>query len=1010
MSTRHLALNSTLAFLALAAVQPAFAFTPGTADRPVNFPHALFIPDTPGLGIWQQSPNATSPVPPQNWQVLNNFQYPGAGETANHAYIKKPIQAVDWATLIANAPFFDGFGNALFAPGDGNDLLVGVDGLINSSGIWIGSGNVTFFALDPSARIFNQTGPSGIPLKINLMRTTVEGQDGSPARQPVNLPPSVDIGVQLENTATSVPTEFNLEGGTVTLSADNLLFAVRIRSYGTKGTMVINTPHPFGLANVEVVSGIKFRVKDLSASTPSRTLTTDFFAGPTFNPANGAIFNNTSVIEVEGEGNLTFNGNLTGDGNLFGLGLGLSVNGSGIVTLNGTNNFTAGLIVNSGTLAFGNNAAANGISPLTINAGAIQASGGARTIFPPLTEVAGDFAVTGLQDLTIDGPVHVASPSKTITVSAPSVTFLGPISNGGLIKSGPGTMVLSGINTYQGGTTVNQGVLQLNNGGPSGAIRGVVTINSGGTLKLNAPQSLGTEPGSKIDTANINGGMLDNVADGDNGWGWTVNLSGGTLRSNNGVNTPGTPKLYSMGGGSLINSLSSAVPSLIAGRLDLRDGNPGNQLEFNVADGAPADDLVVRAAITETGGSLGITKSGPGTMALVAGPDNQVGSGSSYTGSTIVNAGTLAVDGNQEANRFSPNHLVTVNNGGTFEIRGVNALPILTDAIDITVNQGGVLRAVSGGSANMGASPASHAHLRNINLNGGTVDLTYSGTLAAFDGESFEMNGSLTVGGAAPSLIQSAVSPTRQGIALAGLRTFHVNDVTSNATVDLTVNAELESTGLTPEDDGLRKTGIGTLLLNRSNTYLGQTIVEEGTLLVNGSLTGATILNGGVLGGTGSAKAITVNSNGTLAPGVAIGTLIAESLTFNGGALALEMNSSTVVSDAILVLGDLALGLNPVSMTIDDLGPGVQLPVGTELAFLGYTGNWDGNFLHYQGSPLPDDGLFFIGSHLFRMDYGDTNQKVFKFVAVPEPSSAILLAVAVFASCSLRIRSRRSHI
>ena len=53
---------------------------------------------------------------------------------------------------------------------------------------------------------------------------------------------------------------------------------------------------------------------------------------------------------------------------------------------------------------------------------------------------------------------------------------------GGVTKLGDGTLILSGSNTYTGGTTVQQGMLQLGNASALGA--GGLAVN-GGTLDLN---------------------------------------------------------------------------------------------------------------------------------------------------------------------------------------------------------------------------------------------------------------------------------------------------------------------------------------------------------------------------------------------------------------------------------------------------------------------------------------------------------------------------------------------
>jgi autotransporter-associated beta strand protein len=251
-----------------------------------------------------------------------------------------------------------------------------------------------------------------------------------------------------------------------------------------------------------------------------------------------------------------------------------------------------------------------------------------------------DHAFWNLSDGTIFDVADVsgnANPDLTISaglkdaVGSPDTTWIAS----GIVKSGPGTMVLNAVNTYSGGTTVNGGrlVLATGNAGGTGRIQGALTINNGATVETTGD---GTGLGwvDQISSVTFNGGTLTstgiihiwNIPGG-------ISMTGGTLQSNNGTNDPNGSQLE--WNRTSLTTHASADTATIAGRIRMRPDGGAPGIPFTVADGAAAADLLVSAAITEVWGSLGITKSGAGTMVLAG--------NNSYSGGTVVGGGALSV-------------------------------------------------------------------------------------------------------------------------------------------------------------------------------------------------------------------------------------------------------------------------------------------------------------------------------------------------------------------------------
>ncbi len=131
---------------------------------------------------------------------------------------------------------------------------------------------------------------------------------------------------------------------------------------------------------------------------------------------------------------------------------GLTKVGAGTLTLSGMNGYAGATTINAGTLALsGNGSVAASSSVNLATAGTtfdISGANGNRTI-QDLAGVAGTFIVLGGNSLTV-GTANSTSFAGNIS------------GGGGLTKTGSGTLILSGTNNYTGGTVVSAGTLQGN--------------------------------------------------------------------------------------------------------------------------------------------------------------------------------------------------------------------------------------------------------------------------------------------------------------------------------------------------------------------------------------------------------------------------------------------------------------------------------------------------------------------------------------------------------------------
>ncbi len=170
---------------------------------------------------------------------------------------------------------------------------------------------------------------------------------------------------------------------------------------------------------------------------------------------------------------------------------------SGVTSLKGTIG-SANVAITGGTLQLGDNNRLAAATALNMSAGGVFDLNG--------------FAQS-LATLNGAGNVFLSSSSSGGTLTVGSGAFSGTIANngaqpGGLVVTGPGTLSLTGQNSFTGPTVINGGTLSVN-----GAFASALTVNAGGVLGGNGTVGTTTiaggtlSPGNSIGTLTVSGNL-----------------------------------------------------------------------------------------------------------------------------------------------------------------------------------------------------------------------------------------------------------------------------------------------------------------------------------------------------------------------------------------------------------------------------------------------------------------------------------------------------------------------
>ncbi|MCS7032396.1 MAG: autotransporter-associated beta strand repeat-containing protein, partial [Phycisphaerae bacterium] len=165
---------------------------------------------------------------------------------------------------------------------------------------------------------------------------------------------------------------------------------------------------------------------------------------------------------------------------------GLTDGGGAVIELNGNNTYTGGTEVLTGTWRVGHDNAL-GTCPLTFrfnNAGTgTLAALGNRTIANPVILETG-FSIGGSSPLKLTGTMDLGGVRTHHIANTADTEYAGLLTNGGLNKTGPGRLILSGYNSYNDLTQVSEGELMVYGIKPLGDPVSGTVVNLGATLHL----------------------------------------------------------------------------------------------------------------------------------------------------------------------------------------------------------------------------------------------------------------------------------------------------------------------------------------------------------------------------------------------------------------------------------------------------------------------------------------------------------------------------------------------
>ncbi|EBX8914718.1 TPA: fibronectin-binding autotransporter adhesin ShdA [Salmonella enterica subsp. enterica serovar Agoueve] len=472
-------------------------------------------------------------------------------------------------------------------------------------------------------------------------------------------------------------------------------------------------------------------------------------------------------------------------------------------------------------------------------------------------------------DTVIDGGILAAKDTASlgtgdvmIAENATLALSQGTLDNnvtgeGQIVKSGSDELIVTGDNTYSGGTTISGGTLTVDHADSLGT----GTIANSSVLQVGEGELENTLSGTG---SLVKTGTGELTLSGDNSYSGGTTITGGTLTADH---------ADSLGTGTIANS---GVLQVGEGELENTLSGSGSLVKTGTGELTLSGDNTYSGGTTITGGTL------------TAGHADSLGSGD------IDNSGVLKVGEGELENTLSGTGSLVKTGTGELTLSGDNTYSGGTTITGGTLTADHADSLGTGAIANSGVLQVGEGELENTLSGSGSLVKTGTGELT-LSGDNTYSGGTTISGG---TLIAASVNALGSG------------DIDNSGVLQVgegELKNTLSGSGL------LVKTGTGELTLSGdNNTYFGDTTIAGGTLIaanVN-ALGSGNIDNSGtlMLDANGAFKLANVTTHSGATTALAAGsTLDAGQFTQeDGSTLSIDLGAAT--DDAVITADSVALG------------------------------------------------------------------------------------------------------